>query len=370
MEVITTHINADFDTIASMMAARKLYPDAVLVLPGSKEETVKGFLLQSALYSLEMKKLREIDLDKITRLIFVDIRNSSRVGPFRDLIGRPGVDVHVYDHHPEEDADIRGSVEVRMDKKAGLLRQLDVDRIDPNDAPHFLLMDRYNECFTLLNLLLPAQGIHPLDAYRELARVVARLSLLSPGRRAIEVLPYDHENLGPIFYDICEKILRNLDPLVTKYLFEKFVGDGTAMMVRLSPHWFEPQWQWYLGVDKGNQLSEEELDRFLRPPDWNWVFGSRDKVDDYFRISQPGLARTLVTTTVRELPSREKWTYYQISQNQDQSPAFPQIKATHTVAMRIMNHDQIAQGADYVDHQHTRSGSTVRLRFALFALAR
>src|SRR3990172_9375924 len=57
MEVITTHINADFDTIASMMAARKLYPDAVLVLPGSKEETVKGFLLQSALYSLEMKKV-------------------------------------------------------------------------------------------------------------------------------------------------------------------------------------------------------------------------------------------------------------------------------------------------------------------------
>ncbi|MGZ8431504.1 MAG: DHH family phosphoesterase, partial [Candidatus Deferrimicrobiaceae bacterium] len=112
MEVITTHINADFDTIASMMAARKLYPGAVLVLPGSKEETVKGFLLQSALYSLEMKKLREIDLDKITRLIFVDIRNASRVGPFRDLIGRPGVDVHVYDHHPEEDADIRGSVEV------------------------------------------------------------------------------------------------------------------------------------------------------------------------------------------------------------------------------------------------------------------
>ena len=62
MEVITTHINADFDTIASMLAARKLYPDAILVLPGAKEETVKGFLLQSALYSVEMKKLREIDL--------------------------------------------------------------------------------------------------------------------------------------------------------------------------------------------------------------------------------------------------------------------------------------------------------------------
>ena len=112
MDVITTHINADFDTIGSMLAARKLYPNAVLVLPGSKEETVKGFLLQSALYALEMKKLREIDLSKVTRLILVDIRNSARIGPFRALIGKPGVDVHVYDHHPEEDADIRGSVEV------------------------------------------------------------------------------------------------------------------------------------------------------------------------------------------------------------------------------------------------------------------
>jgi len=27
MEVITTHVNADFDAFASMMAAKKLYPD-------------------------------------------------------------------------------------------------------------------------------------------------------------------------------------------------------------------------------------------------------------------------------------------------------------------------------------------------------
>lgn len=115
MEVITTHINADFDTIGSMLAARKLYPGAILVLPGSKEETVRGFLLQSALYSLEMKKLREIDLEDVTRLVFVDIRNSSRIGPFRELLGKPGVDVHVYDHHPDEDADIHGSLEVIRD---------------------------------------------------------------------------------------------------------------------------------------------------------------------------------------------------------------------------------------------------------------
>jgi len=35
MDVITTHINADFDSLASMMAAKKLYPQAILVFPGA-----------------------------------------------------------------------------------------------------------------------------------------------------------------------------------------------------------------------------------------------------------------------------------------------------------------------------------------------
>jgi len=31
MEVITTHVNADFDCVGSMVAAKKMYPDAKLV---------------------------------------------------------------------------------------------------------------------------------------------------------------------------------------------------------------------------------------------------------------------------------------------------------------------------------------------------
>ncbi len=112
MDVITTHVNADFDTIASMVAAHKLYPGAVLVLPGSQEETVKGFLIQSAFYALEVRKAREIDLSRVTRVILVDIRNSSRIGVFRDVVNRPGVEVHIYDHHPDEEADLKGSLEV------------------------------------------------------------------------------------------------------------------------------------------------------------------------------------------------------------------------------------------------------------------
>lgn len=112
MQVITTHVNADFDTVASMVAARKLYPDAVIVMPGTQEESVKGFLLQSALYNLDMRKVGDVDLSAVTRLILVDIRNSARIGPFRELIGKPGVEIHLYDHHPDSDADIKGDLEI------------------------------------------------------------------------------------------------------------------------------------------------------------------------------------------------------------------------------------------------------------------
>lgn len=44
MDIITTHTNADFDAISSIVAANKLYPSAKGVLSGSVEEDVKRFL--------------------------------------------------------------------------------------------------------------------------------------------------------------------------------------------------------------------------------------------------------------------------------------------------------------------------------------
>ena len=41
--VITTHVNADFDALASMLAAQKLYPEARVVFPGSQEKNLKNF---------------------------------------------------------------------------------------------------------------------------------------------------------------------------------------------------------------------------------------------------------------------------------------------------------------------------------------
>ena len=98
MELIATHINADFDGLASMVAARKLYPEAKLVLPGGGEEAVRSFL---AVHDLGVTRLKDLDLTQVTRLVLVDTQEPDRIGPLKACWEDPQVTVHVYDHHPD-----------------------------------------------------------------------------------------------------------------------------------------------------------------------------------------------------------------------------------------------------------------------------
>ncbi len=111
MEVITTHIHADFDCLGSMIAAKRLYPDAVMVFPGGQERSLREFFLNSAQYAFGFKRVRDIDMDAITRLILVDVRQASRIGPFAVVATRPGVDIHIYDHHATKAGSLKGSTE-------------------------------------------------------------------------------------------------------------------------------------------------------------------------------------------------------------------------------------------------------------------
>jgi tRNA nucleotidyltransferase (CCA-adding enzyme) len=111
MEVITTHINADFDSLASMLAAKKLYPQAVLVFPGSTEKNLRDFFIQSSFYVFQAERIKNIDLRAVKRLILVDTRQPGRIGKFREVAKRPGVEIHIFDHHPPSEEDLRGAVE-------------------------------------------------------------------------------------------------------------------------------------------------------------------------------------------------------------------------------------------------------------------
>ncbi len=112
VEVITTHINADFDALASLIAASKLYPGASLVFPGSQEKNLRNFFLHSTSYLFNISKMKQIKLDQVKRLILVDTRQKSRIGKFAELVDRDDVEIHIYDHHPDSEDDISGDMEI------------------------------------------------------------------------------------------------------------------------------------------------------------------------------------------------------------------------------------------------------------------
>ncbi len=143
MEVITTHIDAEFDSFASMVAAGKLYPRARLVFPGSQEKALRKYL-RSSTGSFGLQRAKSIDLDRVRRLILVDTRRRDRIGPFAGIVDRKGVEVHVYDHHPQSSRDIAGKVEVVEDAGANITIMVEQLRkrkltITPEEATLFAI---------------------------------------------------------------------------------------------------------------------------------------------------------------------------------------------------------------------------------------
>ena len=106
MIVITTHLNADFDCLASMAAAHKLYPDAIILFPGSQEQSVRNYLEKTDI-QLPIRKLKHFDFSQIKKLVVVDTTSKSRLGPLAKLCDDPKVEVEVFDHHPSSSADIK-----------------------------------------------------------------------------------------------------------------------------------------------------------------------------------------------------------------------------------------------------------------------
>jgi len=98
MELVTSHVGADFDALASMVAARKLYPQSVAAFAGGMDRNVREFV---ALFeeSLNLWDTMDVDLEAVSRLIVVDTQHAGRLGRFASLVER-GVPIHLFDHHP------------------------------------------------------------------------------------------------------------------------------------------------------------------------------------------------------------------------------------------------------------------------------
>ncbi len=105
MKVIVSHMNIDFDGLACLLAAKKLYPEAAVALTDKQQATVKSFL---AIYrdQLNFFSYEQIQWSELTSLILVDVASLKRTGiPIEEL--PPTFDTIIYDHHSPKDGDVQ-----------------------------------------------------------------------------------------------------------------------------------------------------------------------------------------------------------------------------------------------------------------------
>ncbi len=95
-----------------MLAAQKLYPDAVILFPGSQEKNLRDFFIHSMGYLFNMADPAAIDFSQTTRLVIVDTRQKSRLSGVEPLFKKQDLIIDIYDHHPPMPDEIKSTSEV------------------------------------------------------------------------------------------------------------------------------------------------------------------------------------------------------------------------------------------------------------------
>src|SRR5439155_10706530 len=95
------HGNTDFDAFAAMLAARRLYPNAVACVAGSLNRNVREFARLHA-DELDLVEAARLDLDAIRRLVVVETTDAGRLGELEKIARDQAVEKVVFDHHDVE----------------------------------------------------------------------------------------------------------------------------------------------------------------------------------------------------------------------------------------------------------------------------
>ena len=205
MDVIVTHTMADFDALASLVAAKKLYPKAQMVLPASLEKNVRDYLAKNQ-ERFDFFKEKEIDLEKVKRLIIVDTRLSSRIGILKNVLDNPHLNIHLYDHHPRTEKDLKGKID--LGDKEGATTTLLVERIrekkiklNSGEATLFALgIYEDTGCLTFTSTT-----VYDLKAVSFLLTSGADLNIISS---------FIHPGLSPSQIKLLEKLLHSVQDIM------------------------------------------------------------------------------------------------------------------------------------------------------------
>lgn len=104
-QVITTHLNTDFDALASVIGASLLYPDAVGVIPKMVNNNVSKFL-STHKSAFELYLPNEVEYGAVDKLILVDTDQWHRLDRMKHFQDRDDITVDIWDHHTKNPGNI------------------------------------------------------------------------------------------------------------------------------------------------------------------------------------------------------------------------------------------------------------------------
>jgi tRNA nucleotidyltransferase (CCA-adding enzyme) len=233
LSVITTHVNADFDALASMLAAQKLYPEALVVFPGSQEKNLKNFFISSMAYLFNMVDINDIDFTGIKRLILVDTRHSNRIGKLSKLLKQSDIEIHIYDHHPASGNDITGDLEIHGNTGANvtilteIIRQKEI-RISPDEAT-IMCLGIYEDTGSFT---FPSTTERDFLAAAYLLSQGANLNVISD-LIARELSPQQVVLLNDMIQAVTRYHINGLEIVVTSVTMEKYMPDFAFLVQKM-----------------------------------------------------------------------------------------------------------------------------------------
>jgi type VI secretion system protein ImpJ len=257
----------------------------------------------------------------------------------------------------------------RIGKKLQLLssqivsRGMSFDSQGQGDRLLFEQLRVMNAAYAPLGVQAFAQGVHPLEMYRELCRIVGHLAIFGATRAVPELPQYDHDDLGTCFWRVKQYIDALLDVVIEpEYKERPFVGAGLRMQVALEPAWLEAGWQMFVGV-KGSLPAEQCVQLLTRGLDMK--IGSSDRADEIFRLGQAGLKFAFANIPPRALPSQPGLVYFQVDRG-SQAEEWNKVERSLSLAIRL-NENLIVSN---IQGQHALTikvgGQTTTMEFALY----
>lgn len=214
-----------------MIGAKKLYPDAKVVFPGSQEKKVRDFI--SAFQPIEISRIKDIDLSKVTRLILVDTKSPERIGIFSELLKKKDLTIHIYDHHPRKEEDIKGAVEVIEDVGATatifaeILKSKKIP-ITPMEAT-VLCLGIYEETGSLL---FPTTTERDMLASAFLLKKGASLKIVGNFIRT-EMTKEELDLLNELLRSSFDMDINGIRVKIVKAVREEYVGDAAHIAHRI-----------------------------------------------------------------------------------------------------------------------------------------